>query len=200
MSRIGKKPVPVPSVVKLKVADRRITASGPKGSLEMAVPPLTQIQWDEGRREVHVAASDSSNQSRANHGLARALIANLVQGVAHGFERRLQIYGTGYNCKLQGRVLHLNVGYSGQRRGIGSQFEIPVPDGLEVVVEVPAARGDNDPAQFVIRGADRQKVGQFAAEIHALRKSEPYKGKGIRYEGEYIRRKQGKALTGAGGA
>jgi large subunit ribosomal protein L6 len=93
--------------------------------------------------------------------------------------------------------LHLNIGYSGRRRGVGSQFELPVPQGLEVVVEKDAARGEQEPAQFVIRGFDKQQVGQFAAEIRALRKTEPYKGKGIRYEGEHVRRKQGKALTGS---
>jgi large subunit ribosomal protein L6 len=107
----------------------------------------------------------------------------------------MEIYGTGYNCKLVGQTLHLNVGFSGRRRGVGSQFELPVPKGIEVVVEKDAARGDSEPAQFVIRGCDKQCVGQFAAEIHSLRKTEPYKGKGIRYQGEHVRRKQGKALT-----
>ena len=141
---------------------------------------------------------DDSKQSRANHGLTRALLANMVHGVSIGFEKRLQIYGTGYNCSLKGQTLHVNVGFSGRNRGKGSQFELAVPGGIEVVVEREAARGDNEPAQFVIRGVDRQKVGQFAAEIHSLRRTEPYKGKGIRYEGEVIKRKQGKALTAGG--
>ncbi len=147
---------------------------------------------------VEVARCDDTKQSRANHGLTRSLIANMVLGVSEGFSKRLQIFGTGYNCKLQGNVLHLNVGFSGRRRGIGSQFELPVPAGLTVTIERDAARGDTDPAAMTISGCDKQVVGQFAAEVRALRKTEPYKGKGIRYEGEYIKRKQGKALAGGG--
>jgi large subunit ribosomal protein L6 len=124
------------------------------------------------------------------------LINNMVKGVAEGFERRLLIYGTGYNCKLQGKTLHLNIGFMGRRRGLGSQFELAVPDGIEVVIEKDAARGDTEPASLLVKGISKQGVGQFAAEIRALRKTEPYKGKGIRYEGEVVRRKQGKALTG----
>jgi large subunit ribosomal protein L6 len=122
----------------------------------------------------------------------------MVKGVSEGFQKRLLIYGTGYSCKLQGKTVQLNVGFSGRRRGLGAQFELAVPEGLEVVVERDAARGDNEPASLVIRGVDKQKVGQFAAEIRALRKTEPYKGKGIRYEGERVRRKQGKALATGG--
>jgi large subunit ribosomal protein L6 len=145
-----------------------------------------------------VGRRDDSKQSRANHGLTRALINNMVKGVSEGFQKRLLIYGTGYSCKLQGKTVQLNVGFSGRRRGLGAQFELAVPEGLEVVVERDAARGDNEPASLVIRGVDKQKVGQFAAEIRALRKTEPYKGKGIRYEGERVRRKQGKALATGG--
>jgi large subunit ribosomal protein L6 len=154
------------------------------------------VVLEDDSKRIKVERLNDSKQARANHGLTRSLVANMIKGVAEGFERRLQIYGTGYNCKLQGRTLHLNVGFSGRRRGVGSQFELVVPKELEVVVEKDAARGEQDPAQFVIRGSDKQKVGQFAAEIRALRKTEPYKGKGIRYEGEHVRRKQGKALTG----
>jgi large subunit ribosomal protein L6 len=199
MSRIGKKVVAVPSGITVQVTGQDFSVSGPKGSCRWSCPKTTEIAFDQGARQIRVTARDHSKQSRANHGLARALVANMIRGVSVGFERRLKVYGTGYNCKLQGRVLHLNVGYSGQRRGVGSQFEIPVPEGLEVAVEVPAARGDNEPAQFVIRGVDKQKVGQFAAEVRSLRKTEPYKGKGIRYEDEVVRKKQGKALTSGGG-
>lgn len=198
MSRVGKKPVSVPSGVTVKVSGRDVSASGPKGSSTLKVPSGAQVVLEDGAKSVRVNRLDDSKQSRANHGLTRALIANMIRGVEAGFERRLQIYGTGYNCSLKGKVLHLNVGFSGRNRGKGSQFELPVPAGLEVTVERDAARGDNEPAQFVIRGVDRQKVGQFAAEIHSLRKTEPYKGKGIRYEGEVIKRKQGKALTAGG--
>lgn len=195
MSRIGKQPVLIPSGVTVKVAGGEISVSGPKGVSSWRYPSSAGVSIDDEAKSVAVTRVDDSKQSRANHGLTRALIANMVKGVSEGFERRLQIYGTGYNCKLQGRVLHLNVGFTGRRRGLGSQFELTVPAGLEVVVEREAARGETDPAQLVIRGFDKQLVGQFAAEIHSLRKTEPYKGKGIRYEDEHIRRKQGKALT-----
>jgi len=198
MSRVGKKAIPVPSGVTVKVAGRDVTAAGPKGSLSLKAPPGSQVVYEDASKLVRVNRLDDSKQSRANHGLTRALVANMIRGVEAGFERRLQIYGTGYNCSLKGKILHLNVGFSGRNRGKGSQFELPVPAGLEVTVERDAARGDNEPAQFVIRGVDRQKVGQFAAEVHSLRKTEPYKGKGIRYEGEVIKRKQGKALTAGG--
>lgn len=198
MSRIGKKPIPIPGGVTVKVSGQDVSVSGPKGKLAWRAPLTATIRHDSDGKMVHVGRTGDEKQARANHGLTRALIANMIKGTAEGFERRLQIYGTGYNCKLQGRTLHLNVGFSGRRRGIGSQFEVSVPDGIEVTVEKEAARGDNEPAQFVVRGCDKQKVGQFAAEIHSLRRSEPYNGKGIRYEGEVIKRKQGKALSGSG--
>ena len=199
MSRVGKKPISIPGGVTVKVAKQDVTVSGPKGNLTLRVPDHTTIAVDDGTKMVTVERLSDQKQARANHGLARSLLANMLIGAAQGYERRLQIYGTGYNCKLQGRTLHLNVGYSGRRRGIGSQFELAVPPGLDLTVEKEAARGDTDPAQFVIRGCDKQKVGQFAAEIRSLRKTEPYNGKGIRYEGEVIKRKQGKALSGSGG-
>jgi large subunit ribosomal protein L6 len=199
MSRVGKKPIPIPGGVSVKVAGLDVSVSGPKGSLSWRAPSTATLSCDNGAKLIVVDRVNDAKQARANHGLTRALIANMLHGVSTGFERRLQIYGTGYNCKLQGRTLHLNVGYSGRRRGIGSQFELKVPEGLEVTVEKEAARGDNEPAQFVIRGCDKQKVGQFAAEVRSLRRTEPYNGKGIRYEGEVIKRKQGKALSGSGG-
>lgn len=198
MSRVGKKPIAVPSGVTVKVTGQDVAVSGPKGQLQWSCPSTARVEIDSATKAVVVTRTNDAKQSRANHGLARALIANMVRGVSVGFEKTLQIYGTGYNCKLQGKVLHLNVGFSGRRRGIGSQFEIPVPAGVEVVVEKEQARGDSEPAQFVVRGADRQRVGQFAAEVRALRKTEPYKGKGIRYKDEHVRRKQGKALTSGG--
>ena len=196
MSRIGKKPIEVPSGVTVKVTGREVTVTGPKGSSSWAHPDSAAVRYDDAARTLTVTRKNDAKQSRANHGLTRALINNMVAGVSKGFERRLLIYGTGYNCKLQGKDLHLNVGFMGRRRGLGSQFELPVPAGIEVVVEKDAARGDNDPASLLIRGFDKQVVGQFAAEIRALRKTEPYNGKGIRYDDEVVRRKQGKTLTG----
>jgi len=198
MSRVGEKPVTVPTGVTLKVQGRDIEVSGPKGRLAWTYPPTAEVLYDDAAKSVTVKRLNDAKQSRANHGLTRALIANMVMGVSDGFERRLQIYGTGYGCKLQGKTLQVNVGFTGRRTPSGAQFELSVPDGLEIVVERDQARGDMDPAQLVVRGPDKQKVGQFAAEIRALRKTEPYKGKGIRYEGERIKRKQGKALTGTG--
>jgi large subunit ribosomal protein L6 len=154
---------------------------------------------------VVIASSGSTAQSRALHGLTRALIANMVRGVHLGYRRSLEIYGTGYGCRVQGRSLLLNCGHMG--RGVGkdgkprdAQFNIPIPEGVAVTVEVPAARGDNEPAKMTIEGPDKQKVGQFAAEVRAIRPPEPYKGKGIRYAGEQVRRKQGKAFVGSSGA
>jgi len=199
MSRIGKKPIDLPSGVKVALAGQEITVTGPKGTLVWAAPLTAAVSYDEGARQVTVGRNNDSKQSRANHGLSRSLINNMVLGVTEGFEKQLEIYGTGYNCKLEGKTLHLNVGFMGRNRGHGSQFELPVPEGIEVVVEVAAARGDTTPAKLAIKGIEKQKVGQFAAEIRALRKTEPYKGKGIRYLGERVQRKQGKALTGTGG-
>jgi len=195
MSRVGKQPVPLPAGVSCKLANREVTLNGSKGALSMRWPTLVEVGFDDATKTVRVTRQDDTKQAKANHGLARALIANMAHGVSQGYEQRMEIYGTGYNCKLVGQVLHINVGFSGRRRGVGSQFELPVPKGLEVVVEKDAARGDNEPAVFLIRGCDKQRVGQFAAEVHSLRKTEPYKGKGIRYQGEHVRRKQGKALT-----
>jgi len=196
MSRIGKKPVSVPSGVTVSVHARQVTVKGPKGTLSWTHPVLTKVAYDEVKKSVVVTRTEDTGPGRACHGLTRALVNNMVAGVTLGFRRRLLIYGTGYNCKLQGRTLHLNIGYSGRRRGLGAQFELKVPEGIEIVVEKDAARGETDPASLTVSGCDKQKVGQFAAEIRALRKTEPYKGKGIRYEGETVRRKQGKTLTG----
>jgi large subunit ribosomal protein L6 len=199
MSRVGKKAIPIPSGVTVKVSGQEVSVQGPKGKSSWRFPTNSSVAVDEGAKLVRVGRNSDDKQAMANHGLTRALVANMVKGVSQGFERRLQIYGTGYNCKLQGKTLHLNIGFSGRRRGVGSQFEIPVPSTLEVVVEREAARGDNEPAQFVVRGFDKQQVGQFAAEVRSLRKTEPYNGKGIRYEGEVVKRKQGKALSGGAG-
>jgi len=198
MSRVGKTPVAIPSGVTVKVAAGEVSVSGSMGNLAWKYPATAEVVVDDASKCVRVSKVGNTKQAQANFGLTRALIANMVKGVSEGFQKRLLIFGTGYNCKLQGKTLHLNVGYSGRRRGIGSQFELPVPDGVEVVVEKDAARGDSEPASLVVKGCDRQKVGQFAAEIRALRKTEPYKGKGIRYDNEVVRRKQGKALAGAG--
>jgi len=196
MSRIGKKPIPIPSGVTVSVAKQDVSVSGPKGKLAWTVPVPVEAAVEDGC--VVCSRPDDSKQSRALHGLSRALIANMVKGVSEGYRIGLEVYGTGYSAKLEGKTLLLNIGYMGRGVGRKAQYEVPVPPGLEVTVEVPAARGDGDPAKFTVSGADKQQVGQFAAEVRKLRKPEPYKGKGIRYAGEQIRRKAGKVFAGGG--
>ena len=204
MSRIGKKPVPVPSGVKVALSGRKVTTSGPKGDLSWEHPPEVSVAYDQAGGQVVVARVGDDSRSRAMHGLTRALVANMVHGVEKGYERKLEIYGTGYNCGVKGRQLMLNIGFMGLGiDGAGkpreAQFSIDIPDGLTVTIDVKAARGDSEPAKLTVQGADKQKVGQFASEVRALRKPEPYKGKGIRYAGEHVRRKQGKAFVGGSG-
>ncbi len=201
MSRIGKKPVEVASGVKVELAGRLIKVSGPKGDLSWEHPAQVEVKVDGA--QVVVTRPDDTSRSKAMQGLTRSLIANMVFGVEKGYEKKLEIYGTGYGCQLKGNKLLLNAGFMG--RGIDksgkpreAQFVIEVPQGITVNVEVPAARGDSDPAKMSILGPNKQQVGQFAAEIRGLRPPEPYKGKGIRYADEVVRRKQGKAFAGGG--
>lgn len=200
MSRIGKKPVPVPKGVKVELKDRLVKVSGPKGELAWQFPEGIQVEYDSAGSLINVQRASDAKRDRAMHGLTRALINNMVLGVANGYERRLEIYGTGYSCKLQGKQLHLNVGFMGRGFEKAAQFIIDVPVGLTVDVEVPAARGESEPAKFVIRGPNKQLVGEFAAEVRGRRPPEPYQGKGIRYQGEYVRRKQGKAYASGTGS
>lgn len=204
MSRIGKKPVVVPSAVKVEVKGHSITTSGPKGTLTWQYPRGVEVAFDATSKQVQVTRQEDTPQGRALHGLTRALIANMVLGCEKGYERKLEIYGTGYGCDLKGAKLLVNCGYMG--RGVGkdgkpkeAQFVLEVPASLKVTVEVKAARGESEPAKLTVAGPDKQMVGQFAAELRKLRPPEPYKGKGIRYAGEYVRRKQGKAFAGGGG-
>ena len=175
MSRIGKRPIEVPAGVIVSVDPGRVTVSGPKGELRQEVPQRMQIAQEEGT--ITVTRPTERGEDRALHGLTRTLIANMVEGVTKGFEKRLEIQGVGYRAGLRGESLELNVGYSHPvviepRPGIS--FEVPVP------------------TQVVVKGINKQVVGQTAAEIRQVRKPEPYKGKGIRYEGEFVRRKVGK--------
>jgi len=204
MSRIGKKPVAVPSAVKVELKDHTIRTTGPKGTLSWRYPEGVEVTFDSAALQIRVTRRDDSPQMKALHGLTRALIANMVVGCQQGYEKKLEIYGTGYGCDLKANRLLLNCGYMGRgtdRDGKPkeAQFAIEVPAGLQVSVEVKSARGDNEPARFTVSGVDKQMVGQFAAEVRALRPPEPYKGKGIRYAGEHVRRKQGKAFAGGGG-
>jgi large subunit ribosomal protein L6 len=180
MSRIGKLPVPIPNGVKCELAGRRLKVTGPKGSLEMdLVPDVTVTVEDEN---VTVARPSDKPDHRAMHGLARALINNMVTGVTDGYEKQLEIQGVGYRASMQGKALNLAVGYS-------HPVSIDPPEGIAFEV---------DGTQIVkVIGIDKQLVGHTAAKIRAVRKPEPYKGKGIRYVGERVRRKVGK--TGVGG-
>jgi large subunit ribosomal protein L6 len=175
MSRIGKKPIEVPAGVIVSLDSGRVTVSGPKGELRQDVPQRMEIAQEENT--ITVTRPTERGEDRALHGLTRTLIANMVEGVTQGFEKKLEIQGVGYRATLAGTNLELQVGYSHSvkitpREGIS--FEVPVP------------------TQVVVRGIDKQVVGQTAAEIRKVRPPEPYKGKGIRYEGEFVRRKVGK--------
>jgi large subunit ribosomal protein L6 len=175
MSRIGRRPIEVPAGVTVSVDPGRVIVAGPLGDLSQQVPQRMKIQQTEG--EILVTRPTDRGEDRALHGLTRTLVANMVEGVTKGYEKRLVIQGVGYRATLKGTDLELNVGYSHSvtikpRQGIS--FEVPLP------------------TQVVVKGIDKQMVGQTAAEIRKVRPPEPYKGKGIRYEGEYVRRKVGK--------
>ncbi len=180
MSRIGKQPIEIPSGVEITVEGRVVTVKGPRGSFEQRVDPDMQVRQDGAVLVVERPSDERSHRSL--HGLTRTLIANMVEGVTKGYEKRLEIVGVGYRVAMKGRDLELSVGYSHQ---VGFQ----APEGIEF--EVPA------PNRIVVRGNDKQQVGEVAAKIRKIRKPEPYKGKGIRYEGEYVRKKAGKAAKGA---
>ena len=175
MSRIGKRPIEVPTGVAVAISPGRVQVNGPLGELDQQIPQRMNVEQEEGT--ITVTRPTERGEDRALHGLTRTLIANMVEGVTKGFEKRLEIQGVGYRAALRGTDLELNVGYSHSvviepRPGIS--FEVPVP------------------TQVVVKGINKQIVGQTAAEIRQVRKPEPYKGKGIRYEGEFVRRKVGK--------
>lgn len=178
MSRIGKLPIAIPAGVDVKVDGQLVTVKGPKGEMSRTVRPEVAVKVEDG----HLLVTRDSDvaQIRAYHGLTRALLANMVTGVSTGFERKLTIIGVGYRAAVQNNVLALNVGKS-------HPVELPAPEG--VTIECP------QPTQIVITGPDKEVLGGFAAKIRAQRPPEPYKGKGIRYEGEYVAKKAGK--TGA---
>lgn len=190
MSRIGKKPVAIPSGVKIDVNNRVVSVTGPKGNLNFTHPHGVSIKVDGG--QVSVERASDAAQNRAFHGLTRALVNNMIVGVTEGYKQKMEVYGTGYGCVVAGNSLDLTVGFS-------HLVKIPIPQGIKVTIDVPQAKGDETPARLTIEGIDKQLVGQFARNVKDARKPEPYKGKGVRYEGEQIRRKAGKAFAGAGG-
>lgn len=175
MSRIGRKPIPIPQGVEVKLEGEQVMVKGPKGVLSQRVLPEIEVKVLDG--EVRVERKVETRRARALHGLMRSLIANMVHGVTQGFEKRLEIVGVGYRAQLEGRTLRLALGYS-------HPVLYPIPEGIDI--EVP------QPTKIVVKGIDKQKVGQVAAEIRALREPDSYKGKGIRYEGEVVRLKVGK--------
>ena len=182
MSRIGKQPVPVAAGVKVVIKDHLLTFEGPKGKLELNVHPAVNVAMDQTGKEVVVTRNDDEKQSKALHGLTRALIANCVEGVAKGYRKALEIQGVGYKAEIKGKQLVLVVGYA-------NAIPVEIPGNVKVAVEG---------LKITVESADKQAVGQFAAQVRKVRKPEPYKGKGIRYVGEVIKLKPGKAVTGSG--
>ena len=175
MSRIGKKPVAIPSGVTANIEGKVLSVKGPKGTLTLGLSDL--IDYKVEGDEIIVQPANDTKQARAYWGMQRTLVSNLVEGVTEGFSKTLEINGVGYRAQAQGKTLKLQLGYS-------HDVDLPVPEGLEV--KTP------DQTTVIVSGNDKQAVGQFAAEIRRWRKPEPYKGKGIKYQGEYIFRKEGK--------
>ena len=176
MSRIGKKPIPIPPGVTVAVEGSTVRVKGPKGELSQTFRPEVRVRVDDGQVVVERAADSKTH--RAMHGLTRALVANMVQGTVSGYRKTLELVGVGYRAEKKGKVLVLNVGYS-------HPVEYPEPEGMTITTP--------NPTTIVIEGIDKQRVGQVAAEIRSVRPPEPYKGKGIKYQDEQIRRKAGKA-------
>jgi large subunit ribosomal protein L6 len=175
MSRVGKKAVPIPAGVTANIDGQTFKVKGPKGSLELLLHQDVAAKLESG--EIKVNPRNDTQRARAMWGTYRALVANLVEGVTKGFERKLEISGVGYRAQLQGKVLQIQLGFS-------HDIAYPVPDGITIAVPKPT--------EIVVTGIDQQKVGQVAAEIRAFRPPEPYKAKGVKYAGEYIFRKEGK--------
>ncbi len=178
MSRIGRAPITVSAGVEVKVDGQHVSVKGPKGALEMNVAPTMKVEVEAG--VVHVTRPNDDKMNRSLHGLTRTLINNMVVGVSEGFSKTLEVNGVGYRASKEGKNLVLNVGYSHQ---------VIMPETEDIQIDVP------NPNQIIVKGIDKQKVGQFAAEVRGKRPPEPYKGKGIKYDHEVIRRKEGK--TGA---
>src|SRR5213595_692591 len=175
MSRIGRQPIPVPSGVNIAIDPGRVMVNGPLGELTQQVPPRIKVERQDD--QLLVTRPTDRGDDRALHGLTRTLIANMVEGVTKGFEKRLELQGVGYRATLRGNDLELNVGFS-------HPVVVKPPQGISF--EVP------EPTSVLVKGIDKQQVGEIAAEVRKVRPPEPYKGKGIRYEGEYVRRKVGK--------
>jgi large subunit ribosomal protein L6 len=184
MSRIGKQPIPIPDKVKVDIAGAKITVTGPKGTLSRELDSAITASIEE--KEIVMKRKTDMKKHRALHGLSRALVSNMVEGVNEGFKKELQIIGVGFRAEMRGKVMVLNIGYS-------HPIIFQPPDGITITVE-----GKEN--KIEVTGADKQMVGEVAAKIRSFRKPEPYKGKGIRYVDEYVRHKAGKTAGGAGAA
>ena len=180
MSRIGKKPIPLPEGVKFNVAGRAVTVEGKLGKLEYSHRPEISVSIDDDGKNIVCSRASEDREIRAYHGLTRALLNNMLTGVTQGYEKKLEIQGVGYLAAIAGDVLQLRVGFA-------NEVHKKIPKGLTVTCP--------DQTHIIVKGTDKQQVGQFAAEVRAVRKPEPYKGKGIRYDGEQVRRKAGKTAT-----
>jgi len=192
MSRIGRQTVPLPNGVKATPGNGTIQITGPLGQVEQAIDPRLRVVVDDAEKSVRVERTAEDRQTRALHGLTRSLIANMVEGCEKGYSKAIEVYGVGYGVQCQGNRLTVTCGMS-------HPVVFEVPEGLTVVVQTPQARGDSEPARFSVSGADKQAVGELAARVRKARPPEPYKGKGIRYAGEKVRRKVGKAFAGGAG-
>lgn len=188
MSRIGKMPIPLPEQVEVELDNSHIRVTGPLGELSRDVLP--EVKVDLVDRQILVSPVSEEREARARHGLVRTLIANMVEGVSRGFRKELELYGVGYRAQLQGRRLVLQVGYSHPMA-----FEAPEEIDFAVETFTPTSENDYLSARIAVSGIDKELLGQVAANIRAARKPEPYKGKGIRYRGEQVRRKPGKAAA-----
>ncbi|MGA2230118.1 MAG: 50S ribosomal protein L6 [Tepidisphaeraceae bacterium] len=184
MSRIGKKPVPV-GAAKVSVQGQSVKFEGPKGKLELNVHPVIKVTLDAAKKELIAARPDDERQSKALHGLTRSLLANCVVGVTQGYKKSLEVQGVGYKAEIKGKNLVLSVGYA-------NTISVPIPSSVTVQLE--------GTTKIHVTGADKQLVGQFASDVRRVRKPEPYKGKGVRYDGEVVKIKPGKAFAGAGAA
>jgi large subunit ribosomal protein L6 len=180
MSRLGKKPLPVPANVKFAVNGRTVNVEGPKGKLSWEHRREVTVNFDEAKKQVIVGRVNDERPARAFHGLTWALVKNMIEGAANGYEKKLEIVGVGYQATMKGKSISLRV-------GLANELVREIPAGLTVTCP--------DNTHIVIQGANKQQVGQFAAELRSLRKPEPYKGKGVRYQNEYVKIKPGKAAT-----
>ncbi|MDO5601428.1 MAG: 50S ribosomal protein L6 [Oscillospiraceae bacterium] len=180
MSRIGRKPIVIPAGVEVKVDGQDVTVKGPKGTLHSAVHPLITVKVEGG--EIQVTRANDGKTARSVHGLSRTIVSNMVEGVTNGFTKTLEVQGVGYRVQKQGKDMVMTLGYS---------HPVVMSDNEDITIECP------DQNKIIIHGIDKQKVGQFAAEVREKRPPEPYKGKGIRYAGEFVPHKEGKAGKGA---